>query len=52
MPGTKTAMMIAAILAGVFGIGARKSAVELSEVPTVPQNSGSRTKAASGPGLI
>lgn len=52
MPGTKTTMMIAALLAGIFGIGARKSAVEMSEVPTVPQNSGKRAKAASGPGLI
>jgi len=43
MSVAKTSMVIAAVLAGIYGIGARKSATELSEIQHLPLTNAKRS---------
>jgi len=47
MSVSKTTMVIAAVLAGVYGIGARKSATELSEIQHLPLSNAKRPRRAA-----
>lgn len=48
MSATKIAMLIAALLAGLYGFGPRKSAVEASEIATIPSPASNRAKGSGG----
>ncbi|HET6322827.1 MAG TPA: hypothetical protein VFF87_12305 [Hyphomicrobium sp.] len=47
---TKTTMVIAAVLASVYGIGARKIATELAEIHDLPLSNAKRPRRASAGG--
>jgi len=50
MSVTKTTMVIAAVLAGIYGIGARKIVTELSEIQDLPLSDAKRPRRASAGG--
>ncbi|CAN1721709.1 conserved protein of unknown function [Hyphomicrobium sp. 1Nfss2.1] len=41
-------MLLAALLAGLYGIGTRKSAIEAAEVAAIPSPASGRGKGAAG----
>ncbi|WP_171988063.1 hypothetical protein [Hyphomicrobium sp. NDB2Meth4] len=47
MNATRTTMLCAALLAGLYGIGTRKSAIEGAEVAAIPSSGSNRGKGAT-----